>query len=74
MTLYSGSFDRTIKIWDVITGDCTKELTGHSDKVLTLSLSSDNLLVGYENKRKKKNKTTKKEKKYFSFLIFKNMI
>jgi WD40 repeat protein len=33
----SGSYDRTIKLWDLQTGDCLNTLAGHADGVLCLS-------------------------------------
>lgn len=35
--LASGSWDRSIRIWDVLAGHCLAVLTGHSDYVLCLS-------------------------------------
>ena len=32
-TIASASFDKTIKIWDIITGKCLKTLKGHSNCV-----------------------------------------
>ena len=29
----SGSWDRTLKVWDVATGKCVATLKGHSDRV-----------------------------------------
>jgi WD40 repeat protein len=40
-TLVSGSFDKTIKIWDLATGKELRTLTGHQDAVLSIALSSD---------------------------------
>jgi len=42
--LASGSYDRTVKIWDVTTGECIKTLTGHSDLVRSVTFSSKGLL------------------------------
>ncbi|KAJ1502501.1 hypothetical protein HMI56_002652, partial [Coelomomyces lativittatus] len=36
--VFSGSNDRTIKVWDVHTGQCLKTLHGHDDLVRTLAL------------------------------------
>jgi WD40 repeat protein len=41
MTLASGSSDKTVKLWDVITGREKISLKGHSDKVLSLAFSPD---------------------------------
>jgi WD40 repeat protein len=37
--LYSGSWDKTIKVWDVETGECIKTLSGH-DQVCPLCVES----------------------------------
>ena len=29
----SGSLDKTLKVWDVATGECVATLQGHSDRV-----------------------------------------
>jgi len=40
-TLASGSFDRSIKLWDVATGKARATLQGHSDDVLSIAFSPD---------------------------------
>ncbi|WP_445638558.1 WD40 domain-containing protein [Nostoc sp. DSM 114161] len=40
-TLASGSFDKTIKLWDVSTGKAIKTLTGHSSSVISVGFSPD---------------------------------
>ncbi|KAL8637402.1 MAG: hypothetical protein Q9228_005321 [Teloschistes exilis] len=37
----SGSFDKTIKVWDAATGDLEKTLAGHSDWVTAVAFSPD---------------------------------
>jgi hypothetical protein len=37
----SGSSDRTIRVWDMMTGLCTLTLTGHGDAVWSLAYSPD---------------------------------
>ena len=32
-TVVSGSDDRTVRVWDASTGDCRRELRGHTDGV-----------------------------------------
>ena len=39
--IISGSFDRTIKIWDANTGECLKTLEGHSIYVYSVAYSPD---------------------------------
>ena len=39
-TLVSSSSDRTLKLWDVQTGDCTKTLTGHTQPVRSVAFVS----------------------------------
>jgi WD40 repeat protein len=34
--LFSSSDDKTIKIWDLITGECTNTIEGHEDSVRSL--------------------------------------
>jgi WD40 repeat protein len=38
--LVSGSYDSTLKIWDVDTGLCTSTLRGHTDSVLCLQFDT----------------------------------
>ncbi|WP_414524164.1 WD40 repeat domain-containing protein, partial [Umezakia ovalisporum] len=40
-TLASGSVDKTIKIWNVNTGQLLQTLSGHSDSITSLAYSSD---------------------------------
>ena len=40
-TLASGSYDKTIKLWDVATGQLKSTLTGHSAKVNSVQFSPD---------------------------------
>jgi len=42
-TLLSGSFDRTIKSWDVASGTCTHTFTGHRTPVTSLAISPDGM-------------------------------
>ncbi|KAK3316770.1 hypothetical protein B0H66DRAFT_626242 [Apodospora peruviana] len=41
----SGSWDKTVKIWDVATGACTETWEGHSDSVNSVAFSPDLKLV-----------------------------
>ena len=41
----SCSLDNTIKIWDVITGNCLKTLNGHLKEVVCLIMINENLIV-----------------------------
>ncbi|EPZ34583.1 WD40 repeat-like protein [Rozella allomycis CSF55] len=43
--LSTGSTDRTIRIWDLQTGECSKWLVGHSSTVRCLQMSEDARLV-----------------------------
>jgi WD40 repeat protein len=38
--IVSGSLDRTLKLWDVLTGQCDQTLVGHSDLIFTLLAAS----------------------------------
>lgn len=44
--LMSGSYDATVKIWNVETGECFKTLTGHSKGVRSLAFDSQKLITG----------------------------
>lgn len=44
--LMSGSYDTTIKIWNVETGECIKTLAGHSKGVRALAFDSQKLITG----------------------------
>ena len=39
--LYSGSYDKTIKVWEALSGDCLQTLEGHSDGVWSVCVSAD---------------------------------
>ncbi|CAG8668276.1 4626_t:CDS:2, partial [Gigaspora rosea] len=43
---YSGSFDKTIKVWDISSQTCLKTLEGHSAGIQCLALSQSNLVSG----------------------------
>lgn len=44
-TLVSGSADKTIKIWNLDTGQLIRTLSGHSDSVRSIALSSDRQIL-----------------------------
>lgn len=39
--LFSSSVDKTIRLWDVRSAQCLQTWKGHSDAVLTFSVSTD---------------------------------
>ena len=41
----SGSMDKTVRIWDAVTGECEQTLHGHSDYVFSASFSPDGTKV-----------------------------
>ena len=41
----SGSHDKTVKLWDVTSGECLQTLEGHSHYVLSVSFSPDGTKV-----------------------------
>jgi len=41
----SGSYDKTVKLWDPATGACTQTLKGHSDNVNSVTFSPNSKLV-----------------------------
>src|SRR5262249_60252474 len=53
-TLATASFDHTIKLWDLSTGQNTRTLTGHTDAVTSVAFSPDSQLIasgGADNAR-----------------------
>ncbi|RKF71500.1 putative E3 ubiquitin ligase complex SCF subunit sconB [Golovinomyces cichoracearum] len=44
--LATGSYDQTIKIWDVETGECIRTLRGHTSGVRTLQIDNQKLISG----------------------------
>ena len=48
--IISGSFDKSIKIWDIDTGTCIKTLTGHINSLRSV-FAKDNLIISgsYDN-------------------------
>ena len=43
--LISGSWDKTIKYWDINTGECLRTLKGHTSPVESIKVGSDNFLI-----------------------------
>jgi len=41
----SGSYDRTIKIWNPVNGELLRTLTGHEDIVTSVSISPNGKLI-----------------------------
>lgn len=41
----SGSFDETLRIWDVRTGHCLREVPAHSDPLTAVSFNYDGTLL-----------------------------
>ena len=39
--IVSGSVDKTVRVWDAVTGEVINTLTGHSDRVWSVSFSPD---------------------------------
>ena len=40
-SVVSGSDDKTVRVWDAVTGEVISTLTGHSDRVWSVSFSPD---------------------------------
>lgn len=47
--LVTGSFDRTIKIWDCTTGACIQTLNGHAEPVTALAYNQNLLISGSQD-------------------------
>ena len=39
----SGGDDKTLKYWDLSSGNCIRTLTGHKDEIRSVTISSDGL-------------------------------
>ena len=46
----SGSYDKTLKIWNIKTGQCCHTLRGHVDHVLCLQFNDKQLVSGSADK------------------------
>ncbi|KAG9078853.1 SCF ubiquitin ligase complex subunit cdc4 [Ceratobasidium sp. UAMH 11750] len=44
-TAVSGSYDTTLKVWNLITGECKWTLTGHTQKVYSVAIDSEHKQV-----------------------------
>ena len=44
-TVASGSVDRTVRLWDAVTGACVRTLEGHGDQVTSVCFSPDGRMV-----------------------------
>ncbi|MDY6783241.1 MAG: NB-ARC domain-containing protein [Cyanobacteriota bacterium] len=44
-TLISGSFDRTIRLWNLATGECEKVLSGHANFIYSLAVNGEGTLL-----------------------------
>ena len=49
----SGSDDKTVKLWDVTSGECLQTLEGHSSGVFSVSFSSDGTKVASRSRKYK---------------------
>ena len=52
ISLVSGSYDKTVKLWDVQTGGVVKTFHGHTDNIRSVSISADHTIIasGSEDK------------------------
>jgi WD40 repeat protein len=41
----SASYDKTLKVWDPVTGTCTQTLQGHNDEVISATFSPDGKFI-----------------------------
>ncbi len=48
--IISGSYDKTIKIWDINTGKEVETLKGHTDSVLSVAIKDDYIVSGSSDK------------------------
>jgi WD40 repeat protein len=45
LSIVSGSWNETVRVWDVSTGEAKAKLEGHGDQVTSVSFSPDGLWV-----------------------------
>merc|ERR1711911_219440 len=67
----SGSYDNTLKIWDIKTGECSHTLRGHTDHVVCLQFSGVHLVSGSADRTIKVN-FMEHFITFFNFVIFSN--
>ncbi|KDR66490.1 hypothetical protein GALMADRAFT_1155520 [Galerina marginata CBS 339.88] len=50
--IVSGSYDKSVRVWDASTGEMLKMMEGHTDRVVSVAFSSDNkcIISGSEDK------------------------
>lgn len=48
--IISGSYDKTVRVWNAVTGQCIKVLTGHSEHISYIGFLSNNRIVSRSDK------------------------
>lgn len=43
--IVSGSLDNSVRVWDFASGNCTKELNGHTNDVTSVCVTPDNRYI-----------------------------
>ncbi|MEO0971189.1 MAG: hypothetical protein AAFX80_23470 [Cyanobacteria bacterium J06639_18] len=65
--LVSGSYDKTIKLWNIQTGECLKTLDEHTNKISSVAITPDNQILVSGSYDKTIRHLRKQQKSYYHY-------